>query len=160
MWPRKLPFPSGSSKATAWLSPRAATAKPAMSARQPSASRTRIRVPRTSGPKRRVADHRPERSGGAVTGVWAAAGTDDPANARITARSVLMMDETRGRLGRLAARLFPKPFESVRQRRTSIALVRELRDEQRERLGVTGDPQGPGVHRIEAHVVDQLGGDA
>jgi hypothetical protein len=33
-----------------------------------------------------------------------------------------------------------------------------VRDEQRERLGVSDDPQRAGVHRIETHVADQLRG--
>lgn len=36
--------------------------------------------------------------------------------------------------------LLPEPFEAVREFRTSVTLVRELGDEQRERLRVTGDP--------------------
>lgn len=34
----------------------------------------------------------------------------------------------------------PKPLEAVREFRTSVTFVRELADEQRERLGVAGDP--------------------
>src|SRR6266702_3311450 len=40
----------------------------------------------------------------------------------------------------LALSLPPEPLEAVREFRTSVTLVRELGDEQRERLGVTGDP--------------------
>src|SRR5205823_14620914 len=54
--------------------------------------------------------------------------------------------------------LLPEPLEPVRELRPCISLVCELRDEQRERLGVTGDPQGSGVDGIEPHVADQLGG--
>src|SRR6266568_5579331 len=53
--------------------------------------------------------------------------------------------------------LLPEPLEAVRELRTAVTLVREPGDEERERLRVTGDPQGPGVHGIEAHVSDQLG---
>src|SRR6266568_1581462 len=52
----------------------------------------------------------------------------------------------------------PEPLEAVRELRTAVTLVREPGDEQRERLRVTGDPQGPSVHGIEPHVADQLGG--
>src|SRR6266516_2902878 len=40
----------------------------------------------------------------------------------------------------LALSLRPEPLEAVREFRTSVTLVRELADEQRERLRVTGDP--------------------
>ena len=40
----------------------------------------------------------------------------------------------------LALSLPPEPLEAVREFRISVTLVRELGDEQRERLGVTGDP--------------------
>src|SRR6266705_4111907 len=53
--------------------------------------------------------------------------------------------------------LLPEPLEAVRELRTAVTLVREPGDEERERLRVTGDPQGPSVHRIEPHVSDQLG---
>jgi hypothetical protein len=36
--------------------------------------------------------------------------------------------------------LFPKPLEPVSQFRAPLFLVCELGDEQRERLGVSGDP--------------------
>src|SRR5713101_639632 len=49
-----------------------------------------------------------------------------------------------------------EPLEAVRELRTTVTLVRESCDEQREWLRVTGDPQGPRVHRIEAHVSAQL----
>ncbi len=52
--------------------------------------------------------------------------------------------------------LFPKPLEPVRQFWASSSLVRQSGDEQRERLGVTGDPQRASVHRIETRVADQL----
>src|SRR5438552_16375125 len=52
----------------------------------------------------------------------------------------------------------PEPLKPVGELRTLVPLVGELRDEQRERLRVTGDPQGPSVHGIEPHVADQLGG--
>src|SRR3954470_13540214 len=51
------------------------------------------------------------------------------------------------------------PIEPVGQRRTTISLVRELRDQQREGLGVTGDAQRSGVDRLEADIADQLRGD-
>ena len=54
--------------------------------------------------------------------------------------------------------LFARPLEPVRQLRALVSLVRQLGDEQRERLGVAGDPQGAGVHGLEAHVADQPGG--
>src|SRR5882762_1265663 len=54
--------------------------------------------------------------------------------------------------------LRPEPLEAVRELRTSVTLVREPGDEQRERLCVSGDPQGPSVHRIEPHVADQRSG--
>src|SRR6267154_536878 len=57
---------------------------------------------------------------------------------------------------RSALSLRPEPLEAVRELRTSVTLVREPGDEERERLRVTGDPQGPSVHRIEAHVSNQL----
>src|SRR6266576_5053399 len=52
--------------------------------------------------------------------------------------------------------LFPEPFEPVRQPRPSGLLVRELSDEQSERLGVARDPQRASVHRFEPHVANQL----
>jgi len=52
----------------------------------------------------------------------------------------------------------PEPFEAVRELRTLVALVRELSDEQRERLRVARDPQGSSVDRIEPYVADQLSG--
>src|SRR5205823_13780849 len=49
------------------------------------------------------------------------------------------------------------PYTTLfRSLRTAVTLVRESCDEQRERLRVTGDPQGPSVHGIEPHVADQL----
>src|SRR5204863_3590106 len=56
------------------------------------------------------------------------------------------------------APLLPEPLEAVRELRTFVTLVRELGDEQRERLGVTSDPQRPRVHGIEPDVADQLSG--
>jgi len=53
--------------------------------------------------------------------------------------------------------LFAEPLETIRQFRASRAFVSELRNEHRERLGIAGDPQRPGVHRIEADVADQAG---
>src|SRR5579871_5750201 len=52
-----------------------------------------------------------------------------------------------------------EPFEPVRQFRPLISLIRQLGDEQREGLGVAGDPQGTSVHRIEPHVANQRRGD-
>lgn len=46
-------------------------------------------------------------------------------------------------------RLFPKLLEPVRQFGPARSLVRELSDKQRERLGVSGDPQRAGIHWIE-----------
>jgi hypothetical protein len=60
--------------------------------------------------------------------------------------------------GGLASRLLLEVLEPVRQRRAAITLVRELRNEQRERLDVAGDVQGPSVYRIEAHVANELRG--
>jgi hypothetical protein len=51
--------------------------------------------------------------------------------------------------------LGPQPLEPVRQLRAAFAIVRELPDEQRERLSVTGDSEGTDVHRIQPHVADQ-----
>src|SRR5207249_6498629 len=51
--------------------------------------------------------------------------------------------------------LFAKPLETIRQFRTFLAFVSELGHEHGERLGIAGDPQRPGVHRIEADVADQ-----
>ena len=48
-----------------------------------------------------------------------------------------------------------QPLEPVCQFRAVCSLIGELAHEQRERLGVTGDPQRSGVHRIEADVADQ-----
>ena len=45
-----------------------------------------------------------------------------------------------GLSARLPLSLPPEPLEAVREFRTSVTLVRKLGDEQRERLGVTGDP--------------------
>ena len=44
----------------------------------------------------------------------------------------------------------PKPFEPIRQFRPAGASVRQLADEQRERLDVSGDPQGTCIHRLES----------
>jgi hypothetical protein len=49
-------------------------------------------------------------------------------------------------------------LEPVRELRASRALVCELADEQRERLGVSGDPQRARVDRVKSRVVDQPGG--
>jgi hypothetical protein len=46
--------------------------------------------------------------------------------------------------------LLPEQFKAIRQFRLACPLVRELSDQQREWLGVTGDPQRAGIHRIEA----------
>src|SRR2546425_5540211 len=64
----------------------------------------------------------------------------------------------RGRL-KVTLSLPAEPLEAVCELRTSVTLVRELRDQQRERLRVPGDPQGPSIDRIETHVADQLSGD-
>jgi hypothetical protein len=48
-----------------------------------------------------------------------------------------------------------KPLESVRERRIVRGLVRELADQQRERLGVARDPKRAGIQRVEAHLLDQ-----
>src|SRR2546425_10793646 len=56
--------------------------------------------------------------------------------------------------------LLAEPLEPVRQFRAPFSLVCQLGDEQRERLGVAGHFEGTGVHRIETHVADQLGGHA
>src|SRR3954454_18590301 len=55
--------------------------------------------------------------------------------------------------------LSAKPLETVCKLRPSGPFVGELADQQRERLGVAGDPQGARVHRIEAYIADQPGGD-
>src|SRR5438132_13641979 len=49
-------------------------------------------------------------------------------------------------------------LESVRQLRALVSLVCQLGDQQRERLGVTRDPQWSGVHRIEPDVANQRSG--
>ena len=46
---------------------------------------------------------------------------------------------------------------AVRELRTSLTLIGQSGNEQREGLGVAGDPEGSGVHRIEAHVANQPG---
>jgi hypothetical protein len=53
----------------------------------------------------------------------------------------------------------PIPFEPIRQFRPTGASVRQLTDEQRERLDVSGDAQGACIHRLESRVADELGGD-
>src|SRR5437667_8986948 len=58
-----------------------------------------------------------------------------------------------------AAFLLPKPLEPVRQLWPPLSFVCEPRNQQRERLGVTGDPQRSGVHGVEPHVADQLSRD-
>jgi hypothetical protein len=57
-----------------------------------------------------------------------------------------------------ASCLLHEPFGPVRQLPAPFRLVRQLRGGQRERLGVPGDSEGPGVHRIEPHVADQASG--
>jgi hypothetical protein len=54
--------------------------------------------------------------------------------------------------------LFLTPLEPVRQFRAPFSLVRELADEQRERLDVSGDPKRASIHRIETQVGDRPGG--
>lgn len=54
--------------------------------------------------------------------------------------------------------LFPRPLEPVHQLRSPPLGICQLGDEQRKRLGVAGDPQGPGIHRIETRIADQLAG--
>src|SRR6059036_2100293 len=49
-----------------------------------------------------------------------------------------------------------KPLEPIRESRPAFSLVRELSDEQSERLGATRDAERPGIHRIESRVADQL----
>src|SRR6266550_4723846 len=53
-------------------------------------------------------------------------------------------------------RLMAKPLEPIRESRPAFSLVRELSDEQSERLGVTRDAERPGIYRIESRVADQL----
>src|SRR3954452_11703691 len=60
----------------------------------------------------------------------------------------------------LLSRLLAKPLESVCKLRPLGPFVGELADQQRERLGVAGDPQGTGVHRIKTYIADQLDGNA
>ena len=49
----------------------------------------------------------------------------------------------------------PKTLETVRQLWTLFSFVCQLRDEQSEWLGVSGDLQRARVHWIEPHVADQ-----
>src|SRR5437016_12408798 len=51
-----------------------------------------------------------------------------------------------------------KSLEPVRQLRALVSLVCQLGDQERERLGITRDPQWSGVHRIETDVMNQLSG--
>ncbi|HEX6536436.1 MAG TPA: hypothetical protein VF041_17730, partial [Gemmatimonadaceae bacterium] len=60
--------------------------------------------------------------------------------------------------GRVSGPLL-EALEPVCQRGASLALVREPRDEQRERLDVPGDPERAGVRRIEPGVADEPRGD-
>src|SRR2546430_10533996 len=73
-------------------------------------------------------------------------------------RNVLCPPTLTPRRNTTRATLLPEPLEPVRQLRTFITLVRELGDQQRERFGVTRDPQWSGVHRIEPDVANQLSG--
>src|SRR6185312_758772 len=59
----------------------------------------------------------------------------------------------------VAARLLAKPLETIRHLRPIASFVGELTNQQCERLGVAGDPQGTGIHGIETRVTDQLGSD-
>jgi len=51
--------------------------------------------------------------------------------------------------------LSPKPLETVRQLWALFSFVCQLRDEQSEWLGVSGNLQGASVHWIETHIADQ-----
>ena len=53
----------------------------------------------------------------------------------------------------------PKPFEPIRQFRPAGASVRQLADEQCERLDVSSNPQRTCIQRLESRVADELGGD-
>jgi hypothetical protein len=55
-------------------------------------------------------------------------------------------------------RLFVEVLEAVGERRSVVALICELRDEQREGLSVACHLERSSVHGIEAHVADQLRG--
>src|SRR5688500_17849333 len=54
--------------------------------------------------------------------------------------------------------LLSKALESVRQRRPPVRFVGEVRDEQRERLGVAGHPKRARVDRLEPDAADELCG--
>ena len=54
--------------------------------------------------------------------------------------------------------LFPKRLEPVSQFRASVSFVRKLANEQRKRLGISGNLQRAGIHRIETRVADQFSG--
>src|SRR5438105_3982723 len=51
-----------------------------------------------------------------------------------------------------------KSLEPVRQLRALVSVVCQLGDQERERLGITRDPQWSGIHRIETDVMNQLSG--
>src|ERR1041385_1779010 len=51
--------------------------------------------------------------------------------------------------------LSSEPLESICQLRTFVAFVRQLRDEQRERLAVAGDAERAGVDRLETGVANE-----
>jgi hypothetical protein len=50
------------------------------------------------------------------------------------------------------------PLEPVDQFRSPGPFIGKLGDEQRERLGISGDAQGAGIHGFEARIADQSGG--
>jgi hypothetical protein len=54
--------------------------------------------------------------------------------------------------------LLLKSFEPVRHFWTFVSFIRELPNEQPERLGVAGNPQRANIHRIETGVADQFSG--
>src|SRR5216110_1075612 len=51
-----------------------------------------------------------------------------------------------------------EPLKAICQGRSAIAFVRELGDQQRERLGVARNSEWAGVHRLKTDIADQLSG--
>ena len=64
----------------------------------------------------------------------------------------------RAQAGFASSSYLPNRSNRLGQIWTPFCLVRELGDEQRKWLGITGDPQGARVRRIETHVADQFSG--
>jgi hypothetical protein len=66
--------------------------------------------------------------------------TEVPASIIVKASRIVRFVSQGAELNVRSAPLSPEPFETIRQFRITFSFVRELRDEQRKRLGVTGDP--------------------